>query len=127
MLPPAPVNKIHALVADHDGDYTGNIDKDIDLIINECRADHAATRDYADLPSLQDRRIHQRIVSKTAPNLELICPNFGRLPLERIKKTLLATTYQVLWPFRLLAFDPPLPLWRGKPSKFPFEPTTKSI
>jgi hypothetical protein len=39
-----------------------------------------------------ERRINQRTVSKATPNLEALRPNFGWLPIERIKKTIQATT-----------------------------------
>jgi hypothetical protein len=42
--------------------------------------------------NLLERRINQRTVSKAAPNLEALRPNFGWLPLDRFKQTLLATT-----------------------------------
>jgi hypothetical protein len=73
------------------GEHTGNLEEDIDPIINECRAERQIENDCSDIPGLLQRRINQRTVSKAAPNLEALRPNFGWLPLERIKKTLQAT------------------------------------
>jgi hypothetical protein len=39
-----------------------------------------------------ERRINQRAVSKAAPNLAALWPNFGWLPLERVKQTIQNTT-----------------------------------
>ena len=74
------------------GEYTGNIDEDIDLIIHQCRTELQERQSCDDMPDLLERRIHQRTVSKATPNLEALRPNFGWLPIERIKKTIQATT-----------------------------------
>jgi hypothetical protein len=75
------------------GECTGNLEEDIDLIINECRAERQIENDCSDIPGLLQPRIkNQRTVSKAAPNLEALRPNFGWLPIKRIKKTLQATT-----------------------------------
>jgi hypothetical protein len=74
------------------GEYTGNIDEDIDLIIHQCRTERQEREDSEDMPNLLERRINQRTVSKATPNLEALRPNFGWLPIERIKKTIQATT-----------------------------------
>jgi hypothetical protein len=73
------------------GEHTGNLEEDIDLIINECCAERQIKNDCSDIPGLLQRRINQRTVSKAAPNLEALRSNFGWLPIERIKKTLQAT------------------------------------
>jgi hypothetical protein len=73
-------------------DYTGNIDAYIDLIIHQCRTERQEHEDSEDMPDLLERRINQRTVSKATPNLEALRPNFGWLPIERIKKTIQATT-----------------------------------
>ena len=70
------------------GDYTGNLDEDIDLIIHQCRMELSSLEPTDPL----ERRIHQRSLSKAKPNLEALRPNFGWLPLDRIKKTIQATT-----------------------------------
>jgi hypothetical protein len=74
------------------GDYTGNIEADIDLIISRCRAERHTTEDPEDTPNLLERRINQHTISKATPNLEALRPNFGWLPIARIKETLQATT-----------------------------------
>jgi hypothetical protein len=74
------------------GQYTGNLESDIDLLINECRAEHTGRVATEDALNVLERRINQRTVSKAAPNLESLRPNFGWLPLERIKKTIQNTT-----------------------------------
>jgi hypothetical protein len=74
------------------GEYTGNIDEDIDLIIHHCRVEHGERELEHGTVELLEQRINQRSLSTAAPNLELIRPNFGWLPLERIKKTIKATT-----------------------------------
>jgi hypothetical protein len=74
------------------GEHTGNLEEDIDLIIHHCRSEVQEIPDCADMPDLLQRRINQRAVSKAKPNLEALRPNFHWLPLERIKKTIQATT-----------------------------------
>jgi hypothetical protein len=70
------------------GQCTGNLAKDIDLIIHECRTEHAAQVVTEDALNVLQRRINQRTVSKAAPNLAALCPNFGWSPLERVKETI---------------------------------------
>jgi hypothetical protein len=74
------------------GEYTGNIDEDIDLIIHHCRIEHGERQLEQETEEFLERRINQRSLSTAAPNLELLRPNFGWLPLDRIKKTIKATT-----------------------------------
>jgi hypothetical protein len=74
------------------GDYTGNIEEDIDLLIHQCRAECDNHNDTHGLPDLLERHINQCTVSKAAPNIEAHHPNFGWLPIERIKKIIQATT-----------------------------------
>ena len=74
------------------GQYTGNLHEDIDLILHECRTEHTLRAATDDALQVLERRIDQRTVSKSAPNLEALRPNFGWLPLERIKKTIQHTT-----------------------------------
>jgi hypothetical protein len=74
------------------GNYTGNINEDIDLILHQCRFERHEREDHDNMPDLLERRINQRTVSKATPNLEVLHPNFGWLPIERIKKTIQATT-----------------------------------
>jgi hypothetical protein len=74
------------------GDYTGNIDEDINLIIHQCHTKHLEREDYETMPNLLECRINQRTVFKAKPNLEAICPNFGWLPIKCIKKMIQATT-----------------------------------
>jgi hypothetical protein len=70
------------------GEYTGNIDEDIDLIIHHCQLEH----EDQEMPGLLECCINQRSVSKAKPNLEILCPNFGGLPLDCIKQTIHVTT-----------------------------------
>jgi hypothetical protein len=49
-----------------------------------------------DMSGPLERCINQHSVSKAKPNLEILCPNFGWLSLDRIKKTIQATT-QFAW------------------------------
>ena len=57
------------------GAYTGNLDDDIDLILAEC---------------CQARTV-AHTVSVAQPNLEILRPLFGWVPVDRIKKTIAAT------------------------------------
>ena len=70
------------------GEYTGNLEEDIDLIIQQCRLE----LEEQEIPDLLELCIHRRSVSKAKPNLEALRPNFGWLPLDRIKQTIQATT-----------------------------------
>jgi hypothetical protein len=63
------------------GDYTGNIDEDIDLIIHQCRTEHLEREDHETIPNFLEHCINQHTVSKAKPNLEALCPNFGWLPI----------------------------------------------
>jgi hypothetical protein len=75
------------------GGYTGNLSDDIDLIINHCRQELAIQPMLHAIPCLfQDLGIHKRDLSTRAPNLELLRPNFGWVPIDRIKQTIKATT-----------------------------------
>ena len=74
------------------GQYTGNLNEDIDLILYECRTEHTVRVATDNALHVLECRINQRTVSKAAPNLEAFRPNFGWLPLERIKKTIQNTT-----------------------------------
>jgi hypothetical protein len=86
------------------GQCTGNLTDDIVLIIHECRTEHAAHVATEDALNVLKRRINQRTVSKAAPNLAALRPNFGWLPLERVKQTIQNTAQfarNVPWsPFR---------------------------
>ena len=62
-------------VTDH-GAYTGNLQDDIDIILHECR---------------QTRSINQTVTAST-PDLEVMRPLFGWVPVDRIKKTIASTT-----------------------------------
>jgi hypothetical protein len=75
------------------GAYTGNLYEDIDLIINECcqEIDLHPLLNTPDCPS-QSIYIHHRNISVQKPNLELMRPYFGWIPIDRIKKTIQATT-----------------------------------
>ena len=59
------------------GEYTGNLHDDIDLILTECR---------------REVIIQKRSLSVREPNLELLRPYFGWVPIDRIKATILHTT-----------------------------------
>ena len=82
------------------GEYTGNIDDDIDLIIHHCCHTRYLGLDFDlsgplfddDDPDTTPLFINRRHVSAQAPNLEVIRPLFGWVPLDCIKKTILATT-----------------------------------
>ena len=58
------------------GGYTGNLQDDINLILADCR----------------QMRAISHTVSVAQPNLELLRPLFGWVPVDRIKKTLESTT-----------------------------------
>jgi hypothetical protein len=75
------------------GEYTGNIDEDINLIIHQCRTKRQEREDYGAMPNLLECCINQHTVSKASkPNLEALGPNFGWLPIKHIKKTIQATS-----------------------------------
>jgi hypothetical protein len=72
------------------------LEEDIDLLIHQCHTEREEREDCNNLPAFNlsplELRIQQRTVSKATPNLEALRPNFGWLPIERIKKTIQATT-----------------------------------
>jgi hypothetical protein len=75
------------------GDYTGNLSDDIDLLINQVRQELAIQPMLTTIPCLfQELGIQQHSVSLRKPNLELLRPNFGWVPTDRIKQTIKATT-----------------------------------
>jgi hypothetical protein len=75
------------------GGYTGNLSDDIDLIINHCRQEITIPLMATDLPfRFHDFDINKRDISTRVPNLELLRPNFGWIPIDRIKQTIKSTT-----------------------------------
>ncbi len=65
------------------GEYTGNLQDDIDLILAECRQNSA---------DCCETRSVSHTVTTAQPDLELLRPFFGWMPIDRIKKTIAATT-----------------------------------
>jgi hypothetical protein len=85
------------------GEYTGNLSDDIDLIIHHCHLNQysrflptdvfgeSLDADISDA-SQPTLLLYHQTVSVTKPNLEILRPNFGWVPIDRIKQTIRATT-----------------------------------
>ena len=63
------------------GEYTGNLNEDIDLILHECRTEHTPRVATDGALHVLECGIDQHTVSKAAPSIEALRPNFGWLPL----------------------------------------------